>query len=355
MWILLLGGTGVIGRNLINYYNENGINVFVTSRSKHNDFGSIHFVHGNAMDDAFLHNVCMIRNWDAIVDFMSYNTDSFIARVNLLLSSTKQYVFISSARVYGNEEHPIKESSPRLLDSSKDYEFLATDEYSLTKARQEDILKNSGKNNFTIVRPCITYGVERLQLGVLEKEEWLFRAMNGKTVLMPIEILNRITTMTNGYDTCKFLAAIIGNERSIGSTIHVTNNYLLTWNDIWKIYDEAYYEIKGVHFKLKIVSLKDFLYTRMPNLKYQVIYDRVFDRDYDVSEQNKFLDTSSYIAPTDGLKNCLKDFILSHKSFKDINSVFEARKDKIAKEFTPLSAFVGKKAKLNYILERFFK
>ena len=59
----------------------------------------------------------------------------------------------------------ITEESERLLDTSIDQDFLSTDEYSLTKARQEDILQSSKQKNWTIIRPYITYGTSRLQLG----------------------------------------------------------------------------------------------------------------------------------------------------------------------------------------------
>ena len=61
------------------------------------------------------------------------------------------------------------------LITYKDEEYLKTDEYALSKARQEDILHRSGKNNWTVIRPYITYSEIRLQLGVLEKELWLYR------------------------------------------------------------------------------------------------------------------------------------------------------------------------------------
>jgi len=126
MKILLLGGTGVIGRYLSDRYLKEGIDVYVTSRSVHNDQGTIHYLYGNAKENSFLSQVCGLMAWDAIVDFMSYKTQEFEQRASLLLQSTKQYVFISTARVYGNLEHPIKESSPRLLDCCEDKTYLAT-------------------------------------------------------------------------------------------------------------------------------------------------------------------------------------------------------------------------------------
>ena len=151
MKVLLLGGTGVIGTYLSNKLNEKGYRIFITTRSPNKlSVDNIHYICGNAMDFSFVKTVVELQKWDVIVDFMTYRTKQFAERIDLLLSHTKQYVFLSSARVYGNLEHPIKESSPKLLDYIKDEEYLSTDEYALTKARQENILFSSKHSNYTI-------------------------------------------------------------------------------------------------------------------------------------------------------------------------------------------------------------
>ncbi len=279
MKVLLLGGTGVMGNYLVELLNEDHIDTTVTSRRTHKNFGSIRYVVGNAKDDNFLKSITDNQKWNVIVDFMSYETNEFIRRVDILCSSTDQYFFMSTARVYGNEEYPIKESSPKLLDSSKDEEFLATNEYALTKAKQENYLRNSKWKNYTIIRPCITYGDERLQLGVLEKEEWLYRALHGRTIIFDEKIAPRITTMTNGLDVAKTIYSLIGNAKAYGISIHITCNYHRTWNQIWDIYRSAFKEIIGKDPRISFVSTEQFLKTRSPNLKYQVIYDRHYDKD----------------------------------------------------------------------------
>lgn len=355
MNVLILGGTGVIGNSLVKKYNEAGINVYVTSRREHKDFGSIHYIKGNAMDDSFLQRICSERLWDAIVDFMSYKTEFFSRRVNVFLKSTKQYVFISSARVYGNNEHPIKETSPRLLDSSQDPVFLATDEYSLTKARQENFLINSEAKNYTIVRPCITYGPERLQLGVLEKEEWLYRVLHGRNVIFCQDFFNAITTMTIGDDMCALLYKIIGNRAAIGECYHLTSAHHRTWQEILSIYRMAIKRVCGIEFKIKIVPMDKFLKCRSQSLKYQTIYDRIYDRDYDTSKERLLADIDSFTTPEDGLSKCIETFITEKRHFKAINWVYEARKDRLSGEKTPLSEIKGLNNKVHYILERYIK
>ena len=225
MKVLILGGTGAIGKYLVVLLASGTHNVYVTSRSKHDNQENVHYICGNAHDLSFVSTLCS-EHWDAIVDFMSYKTEEFRQRVDVLLKATSQYVFISSARVYGDSEHPIKESSSRLLDITKDKDFLGTDEYSLTKARQEYILMGGRSNNYTIIRPYITYGTYRYQLGVMEKEEWLYRGLHGRTILLPHDMLDRITTMTYGYDVAYGIYKILGNTQSIGEVFHITSKYL---------------------------------------------------------------------------------------------------------------------------------
>lgn len=178
--ILLLGGTGAMGVHLSKILNNQGEDVYVTTRRERKGMG-ITYIQGNAHENAFLSDILQKYHFDVLIDFMIYNTSEFADRVDLLLSSVGQYIFLSSSRVYADSQTPITENSPRLLDVYKEEEYLKTDKYALSKARQEDILHRSGKNNWTVIRPYITYSEIRLQLGVLEKELWLYRALNGRT------------------------------------------------------------------------------------------------------------------------------------------------------------------------------
>lgn len=356
MKVLLLGGTGVIGTYLSEKLNIKGSQIYITTRSQNRlDKDNIYYVCGNAMELPFIQSVVEMQVWDVIVDFMTYKTQQFAERIDLLLTHTKQYIFLSSARVYGNMEHPIKETSPRLLDYVRDKEYLSTDEYALTKARQENLLYNSKYSNYTIIRPCITYGPERLQLGVLEKEEWLYRALKGRTVVLCREIMNSITTMTIGADVCKALLATIGNNACLGQTYHLTSEHHRSWNQILAIYQNVFRQIMGVDFKIKFVGLEQFLHCRLDIQRYQVLYDRIYDRDYDTTKESLLFDVKKCVSPEVGLAECLSFFIKENMSFRFVNPVFEARKDKLTREITSLKEFSGVKNKIKYLIERFVK
>jgi len=350
MKVLVLGGTGAIGKELVNLLSASGIETFVTSRKKRQDEGLVRYIQGNAHHVEFLREILSGNQWDVVVDFMVYTTASFKERRDLFLRATDQYVFISSARVYADSDSPITEKTCRLLDVSEDQLFLSTDEYSLAKARQEDVLRNSGLHNWTIIRPYITYNENRLQLGVFEKEEWLYRALHGRTIVFSRAIYTKKTTMTCGLDVARGILAIIGNPQSFGETFTITTKESHTWDYILSIYLDVLEEHLGYRPKVLLQSLDQFLACK--SAKYQVIYDRLFNRQFDNSKIAPFFDTGSAVKTDTGLRACLEVF-LDNPIFKTINWKTEAIKDRQSNELAPLKEIPGIKQKIKYLIYRY--
>ena len=240
--ILVLGGTGAMGTPLVQQLAQEN-NVYVTSRRKRqlSNSSNITYIQGNAKDVKFLADVLSQRRWDSVVDFMVWGKE-FEQVSSLMLKSTEQYVFISSARVYAQTESPITEYTPRLLDVCNDEEYLKTNEYALAKAREEDLLLKSGKKNFTIIRPTITYNKNRLQLGVLEKENWVYRVLHGRSIVFSKDIAKKITTMTYGEDMAKGIASLVGKEDARGEVFNITCPQSLLWSEVLDIYLNVFEE-----------------------------------------------------------------------------------------------------------------
>ncbi|KJF43876.1 NAD-dependent epimerase/dehydratase family protein [Draconibacterium sediminis] len=355
MDILVLGGTGAMGQYLVDLLLNKGITTTVTSRKYIKSNKPVKYIQGNAHDMNFLEKI-LKKKWDAIVDFMSYETYEFNERVNLFLDSTAQYIFLSSSRVYSDSDKPLTENSYRLLDVSEDKEFLSSDEYALAKARQEDILKTSGYENWTVIRPYITYSENRFQLGVFEKEEWLYRALCGRTIVFSEEMRKKKTTLTYGLDVSKGIVEIIGKEEALAETFHITapDNNSLTWEEVLNIYLT---EIEnGLKYRPKVLyqNHNDFLVYRSGLTKYQIKYDRLFNRSFDNNKIKKFTNTDNFLPPEIGLSICLKSF-LNNPKFKNINWRMEAKRDKLSKEKTPLHEIKTLKHKIVYLIYRYLK
>jgi len=347
MRILVLGGTGAMGVHLVQVLAELDHEVHVTSRSRSGKSGNINYLTGNAHNEVFLNHL-LSEHWDGIVDFMVYSTAVFKKRYQQLLKATGHYMYLSSSRVYADSDAPITEKSPRLLDVSQDEKYLATDEYALTKARQEDILFDSEHDNWTIIRPYITYDTERLQLGVLEKEDWLYRAVHGRTVVTAKDIQTKQTTLTSGADVATAMAALMGNKNAQGEAFHITTDESLTWSEVTAIYRNTLRE-NSITAKIIEQNLEDFLDWRQGT--YQVTYDRLYNRIFDNSKIKQFVDTSTFISPTTGLAQCLTQFLDTKPlRFKAPNWQEEALKDRLTQETTPLNEMSGAKQKIKYCL-----
>lgn len=315
MKILILGGTGAMGVHLVEILSGRGDEVFVTSRRARPSHDNITYIQGDAHDDGFLESLLSGRRWDAIIDFMVYATGEFRRR------------------------------APLLLDVSQDREYLATDEYALAKARQEDILRaECGKGNWTIVRPYITYSEIRLQLGVLEKEAWLARALHGQTVVFSKDIADKMTTLTYGYDVARGIAALIGREKALGEAFHITCDRPIRWREVLNLYIEVLERKTRQRPKVLLTDTA-------PHITPQVKYDRYYNREFDNTKIGAFIDTTSFTDPHEGLRKCLEAF-LEKPQFREIPSRTTALFDRVVGERTPLAAFGGAKRKAVYLLFR---
>lgn len=347
MRVLLLGGTGAMGAHLCNIL-AGACEVYVTTRKERKCSEGITYIKGDAHDILFLQSLLIGERWDSIVDFMVYNTDEFRKRINLFLTATNQYVFLSSSRVYAKSDEPITENSPRLLDVCKDKDYLATDEYALTKARQEDILINSGMSNWTIVRPYITFSEIRLQLSPAEKEYWLFGALQGKSILFSRDLADKYTTLTYGYDVARGIAALIGEKGAFGEAFHITVNESYKWSDILDVYLNVIENKMG--FRPKVNMLEKW----NPNIggkPCQVKWDRLYNRRFDNSKINNFINTTTFKHTLPALQDCLTAFI-DNPHFSDINWLVEARKDRINGEWMNIFNITSTKQKIKYLLVR---
>ncbi len=352
MKVLVIGGTGAIGTPLIEQLSQiEGAEIYATSRKERKSSGNIKWIQGNVHNDSFLDGLLNIE-YDAIFDFMVYGLEELKGKLPLLLKSTKQYFFFSSSRVYADSLSPLTEDSPRLLDFCKDQCYLHTEEYALAKAREENLLFSSKATNWTIIRPYITYNTERLQLGVYEKENWLFRALQGRTVIFPKDISEKNTSLTYGSDVVKAVIQLIGKKEALGEAFHVVTDEQITWQNVLDIYKDIVKEKTGIVMKIVQPENSNDLHKVWPYPS-QISYDRLLNRSFNSNKIIKIAGKIDFLSVRDGLEYCLGQF-LDHVKWRSLNIAFEAWSDKQFREKTPLSVIPGNKARLMYIKSRYF-
>lgn len=354
MNVLVLGGTGAMGRPVTKILAERGENVFVTTRSTKKSENNIQYITGNAHDLVFIENLLKERHYDAIIDFMIYSSNEFRERHSLFCENTEQYVFFSSSRVYADSpDAPITEESPRLLDACKDEEYLKTDEYALSKAREENVLLNSKYKNYTIIRPYITYFDNRLQLGVYEKETWLQRALDGKKIVFSKDVAEKYTTLTYAQDVSLRIADLVGNKNAFGEVFHIASDVPVKWGDVFEIYLNAIEKYTGKRPAVCMLDTSDpFILKRNT---YQLKYDRLINRKFNPEKIKRVTDRPNDFVPAEiGLEICVKNFIQNKERFGQKGWIHEGVLDKITGDKQNIFEIPDYKNKIKYIIGRYF-
>ena len=352
MKILVLGGTGAMGGPLVKVLVRRKMDVYVTSRKKNESSQEyVHYIQGNALDLSFLKEL-LAEKYDVIIDFMVYTYEEFRERYELFLNNTDQYIFFSSARVYSDSLVPITENSERLLDVCKDQEYLSKSEYALNKAREEDCLLKASKKNWTIIRPYITYSENRMQLGVMEKEHWLYRALHGRKIVFSEEMAKKFTTLTYGYDVSTRVAELVGSSAALGEVYQILNDQEIEWQKILELYVKTLEKLLGK--SIEVVYLKQLgdLAKVLGNY-YQIHYDRLYDRKFNSSKVNDVTGNKVYQNTLDSLEGCLTSFVENNGRFNAIDWKAEAYFDRVTREHTPLTEINGCKNKIKYIIFRY--
>lgn len=282
--VLVIGGTGAIGRYTVPALLERGYLVDVISLDNvKSDDERVRYTVGAGKDVRYIKGVLEREKYDGIIDFMQYTTPEFADRFQMFLDNTDHYIFISSYRIYA-DDNVITESSPRLLDVSDDPYYLSKEDYSLYKARCENMLLASRYNNFTIVRPSITYSTGRYQLVTWEADILIPRTLAGKKILLPREAMNVEASMTWAGDTGKMLAGLMFNDRAYREIFTLST----AEHHPWSYVAECYSELIGAQFEL--CDRETFLKVKTPDgdifwgTVWQLDFDRLFNRVIDNSK-----------------------------------------------------------------------
>ncbi|MBQ6472227.1 MAG: NAD-dependent epimerase/dehydratase family protein, partial [Victivallales bacterium] len=148
--ILVAGATGAMGQYLVPLLAETGAEITAVALDKcEGAFPNVHSVTGNFRDDEEFRSLVLKEKFDAIVDFMIYPANFGCIRLPECLDTTGHYIYLSSYRIYADCEHPIRETSPRLIDASTDQLLLNSDDYCIFKARGENIIRSFDRKNWT--------------------------------------------------------------------------------------------------------------------------------------------------------------------------------------------------------------
>jgi nucleoside-diphosphate-sugar epimerase len=228
--VLFIGGTGVISSACSQLAVERGIDLYLLNRGQsHRPIpSSAQVLHGDIRDKGSVSRILDKMTFDVVVDWVAFTPAHVETDLELFRRRTKQYVFISSASAYQKPPAslPITESTPLSNPYWK---------YSQDKITCEQLLMRSfDRDGFpvTIVRPSHTY--DQTTLPIDGGYTVLNRMRLGKKVIVHGDGTS-LWTLTHHHDFARGFIPLLGNNRAIGESFHITSDELLTWNQIFEI------------------------------------------------------------------------------------------------------------------------
>lgn len=351
--ILIIGGTGTMGRPLVDQLSNDSSNVlWIVSRHNGKDTANKHILVGNAFDTVFLKECVLCRRYDAIVDFLWYDENRFSKSMPLMLRATDQYILLSSAAVYVESDDIIDENTPRDWDLASEKERIESRDYNFVKARLENMLRESGKNNWTIIRPHLTFNSNRIPLCSWEMNIWLQRVLNGLTVAIPMDLMSYKTTLTHGSEIAHQICKIIGCEKALGETFQLGSEKIYTWKEI---VDDISGILKEKGYQLIIYPTDSHTIEKnCPWNANSLIHNRMRNLCFSTEKYHSLTSDTTAFEPVekylkDSLEIAIEKFKGRKWGRKDVDVIYEH--DKIVGGVTPYSCFTTGGAMLYFLLK----
>ena len=323
MKILIWGGSGVIS----GYLPEAAIQERheVTCICRGNRIGyipqGVEILKANCNDETTVKTVLGEKQFDVTVDFLSFSQQDIAMKLKILRGKIKQYIFISSACVYTSHEIMRK--------------FIESDEkenvwdYAVGKLACESYLSEYAKKwgiAYTIVRPPITYGVQRIPFQInsfLNSYSLILRMKTHDPILMADDG-NNYHTFTHSWDFCRILVKLFLNEKAFGEDVHITSGVAYTWNDVLE------YIVQIVKIKPEVVYLPSEKIEVSPLFRGSMAGDKARNMLYDNQKMQSMLREPyrSFISLEEGIRQTY-NFMSHHRQFQQIDRYWNGEVDKL--------------------------
>jgi nucleoside-diphosphate-sugar epimerase len=236
MKVLFIGGTGIISSACTPLALQRGMEVTLLNRGqtfRHPLPEGVQIIEGDIRNPDEVERVLEGHEFDVVVDWIAFTTEHIETDLRLFQGRTKQFIFISSASAYQSPSRfPVITESTPLVNP-----FW---QYSRNKIACEDLLMKAYRDNgfpVTIVRPSHTYDTY-IPTAIGGGYTVADRILRGAPVIVHGDGTS-LWTLTHSEDFAKGFVGLLGNERAIGHTFHITSDEALTWDQIYEILGDA--------------------------------------------------------------------------------------------------------------------
>lgn len=236
MKILVLGGTGYVGRRVSERLLEHGHEVTVVSRGQRRPevLGKVEHLQLDRKDREAFEAAMRPRRFDAVIDNIAYQHDDALSSIRAFRGRVAQYLFTSSVAVYHRRHtlRPLLESDADLtaeLDPAEaegGFHPSGRLDYAIGKhAVEREFQRNGADLPFTAMRAPIVVGPDDRTLRV-----WWFvqRVQDGGPLLVPDWGYGRIFQIVTADDLAAALVAAAGNQAAYCKALNIAQPDILT-------------------------------------------------------------------------------------------------------------------------------
>jgi nucleoside-diphosphate-sugar epimerase len=237
MKALFIGGTGNISTASSRLCLEKGIELYLLNRGTRirSELEGAITLKADMNHPEQIKSALADHKFDVVVNFIAFTPQEIQRDIQLFSGKCDQYIFISSASAYQKPPtHPLITESTPLFNPFWDY--------SRDKIACEDLLMKAYREEgfpVTIVRPSHTYDmVIPAAIGSWEDFTLIERMRKGKKIIIHGDGTS-LWVMTHSIDFARGFVGLMGNQRSIGHSFHITSDEVLSWNQIYEAMSEA--------------------------------------------------------------------------------------------------------------------
>ena len=279
MEVLILGGTGVISRSIVDRLLEKNYEVTVFNRGKRQlPFkGHVKQLVGDRNNRDEFESMMQKLQFDVVIDMLCFNEEDAKSTVRAFRDNAGQIIITSSVAAYKRPYHtvPTIEEAEELWDDP-----IFT--YAFQKAKMERYLQEVIKEEslpITIIRPSLTYGIGAANIGVLRQNYGIIdRIKKGKPLVM-FGDGSTSWSFTFAPDLARGYAELAGNEKAYGQAYHITSDFRNTWEDLYLEFG------KIVGIKPNIIHVpSEVLYKTAPNMCNHLYFEKTFAGLFDNSK-----------------------------------------------------------------------
>lgn len=272
MNILIVGGTGVLSSAVANEALKHDIKVTMINRGNRRDLipDVVELFQTDKKDFKGIKSFLKGRKFDAIMDFLCYSDDEITDSFNFYSYYTTQYFFISSCAVYDTSLGEIcSENSPKVLPIwSYSVNKWACEKHLVRLAKESD-------TNYTIIRPCVTYGDTRIPYGISPRYgyHWTLvsRILNEKPIIRWNNGTNRCNMM-RVEDFAVGAVGLIGNSNAYNEAFNICGDETPSFNEVLNVLSDL------LGKKVKIVDVtSDFYAQELPDRAGEILGGRSID------------------------------------------------------------------------------